>query len=32
MINGIEPYIEVFRTQQESRNVDDDESLDIDES
>jgi hypothetical protein len=25
MINGIEPYIEVFRSQPESRNVDDDE-------
>jgi hypothetical protein len=32
MLNGIEPYIEVFRTQQESRNVDDDESPDFDDS
>jgi hypothetical protein len=33
MINGIDPYIEVFRTQQESRNVDEeDDSADNDDS
>jgi hypothetical protein len=32
IINGIDPYIEVFRTQQESRNVDEDDTVDNDDS